>query len=74
LPTGEAGASFNHGKESPARHGTSQALGSARYPFSPDQRTWWENLEFSTTEKLLVRSDLDTLEFAQKQSSRWKNA
>jgi len=36
-------------------------------PFSPDQRTWWENLEFSTTEKLLVRSDLDTLEFAQKQ-------
>ena len=36
-------------------------------PFSPDQRTWWENLELSTTEKLLVHSDLDTLEFAQKQ-------
>lgn len=36
-------------------------------PFSPDQRTWWENQELSTTEKLLVRSDLDTLEFAQKQ-------
>ena len=36
-------------------------------PFSPDQRIWWENLELSTTEKLLVRSDLDTLQFAQKQ-------
>jgi transposase len=36
-------------------------------PFSPDQRTWWENLELSTTEKLLVLSDLDTLDFAQKQ-------
>jgi transposase len=36
-------------------------------PFSLDQRTWWENLELSTTEKLLVHSDLDTLEFAQKQ-------
>ena len=36
-------------------------------PFSPEQRTWWENLELSTTEKLLVRSDLDTLDFARKQ-------
>ena len=36
-------------------------------PFSPNQRTWWENLPLSTIEKLLVRSDLDTLEFAQKQ-------
>jgi transposase len=36
-------------------------------PFSPDQRTWWENLELSETEKFLVCSDLDTLEFAQKQ-------
>jgi transposase len=36
-------------------------------PFSPEQRTWWENLSLSTTEKLLVRSDLDTLEFARKQ-------
>jgi transposase len=36
-------------------------------PFSLDQRIWWENLELSTTEKLLVHSDLDTLEFAQKQ-------
>jgi len=36
-------------------------------PFSSEQRTWWENLPLSTTEKLLVRSDLDTLEFAQKQ-------
>jgi transposase len=36
-------------------------------PFAPDQRTWWEKLELSTTEKLLVLSDLDTLDFAQKQ-------
>jgi len=36
-------------------------------PFSPDQRTWWENLELSETEKFLMCSDLDTLEFAQKQ-------
>lgn len=36
-------------------------------PFSPDQRTWWEKLELSTTEKLLVLSDLDMLIFAQKQ-------
>ena len=36
-------------------------------PFSPEQRTWWESLPISTTEKLLVRSDLDTLKFAQEQ-------
>jgi transposase len=36
-------------------------------PFSAERRTWWENLCLSTTEKLLVRSDLDTLDFAQKQ-------
>jgi hypothetical protein len=36
-------------------------------PFSSEQRTWWENLPLSTTEKLLVVSDLDTLEFARKQ-------
>jgi transposase len=36
-------------------------------PFASEQRTWWENLSLSTTEKLLVRSDLDTLDFAQKQ-------
>lgn len=36
-------------------------------PFSPEQRTWWENLKLSTTEKLLVLSDLDTLVFARKQ-------
>ena len=39
-------------------------------PFSSEQRTWWENLSLSTTEKLLVVSDLDTLEFAQKQVGR----
>jgi transposase len=36
-------------------------------PFSAEQRTWWENLPLSTTEKLLVVSDLETLNFAQKQ-------
>ena len=36
-------------------------------PFSPEQRSWWKNLSLSATEKFLVLSDLDTLEFAQKQ-------
>ena len=36
-------------------------------PFAPEQRTWWESLPLSATEKFLVRSDLDTLEFARKQ-------
>jgi transposase len=36
-------------------------------PFSPEQRAWWESLSLSATEQFLVRSDLDTLEFAQKQ-------
>ena len=36
-------------------------------PFSPEQRTWWESLPLSATEQFLVRSDLDTLAFAQKQ-------
>ena len=36
-------------------------------PFSPDQRSWWENQPLSETEKLLVHSDLDTLDFVQKQ-------
>ena len=36
-------------------------------PFSSEQRTWWEKLSLSTTEKLLMHSDLDTLDFAQKQ-------
>jgi transposase len=36
-------------------------------PFAPEQRTWWESLPLSVTEQFLVRSDLDTLEFAQKQ-------
>ena len=39
-------------------------------PFSPEQRAWWENLSLSSTEKLLVCSDLDTLEFARKQVER----
>ena len=36
-------------------------------PFSPEQRAWWENLPLSDTEKLLVHSDLETLEFARTQ-------
>lgn len=36
-------------------------------PFAPEQRAWWESLPLSATELFLVRSDLDTLEFAQKQ-------
>jgi transposase len=36
-------------------------------PFSPEQRSWWESLQLSATEQFLVRSDLDTLVFAQKQ-------
>jgi transposase len=36
-------------------------------PFSPAQQAWWENLPLSKTEQLLLRSDLDTLEFAQEQ-------
>jgi len=36
-------------------------------PFAPEQRTWWESLPLSVTEQFLVHSDLDTLEFAQKQ-------
>jgi transposase len=36
-------------------------------PFALEQRTWWENLPLSITEQFLVRSDLDTLVFAQKQ-------
>ena len=36
-------------------------------PFTPEHRTWWESLPLSATEKFLVHSDLDTLEFAQNQ-------
>jgi len=36
-------------------------------PFAPELRTWWESLPLSANEQLLVRSDLDTLDFAQKQ-------
>lgn len=34
---------------------------------SPDQREWWNELTLSETEQVMVSSDLDTLEFAQKQ-------
>ena len=36
-------------------------------PFAFEQRTWWESLPLSANEQLLVRSDLDMLDFAQKQ-------
>lgn len=36
-------------------------------PFAPEQHSWWEKLPLSATEQLLVRSDFDTLEFAQRQ-------
>jgi transposase len=36
-------------------------------PFAPEQQAWWEGLSLSKTEQFLVRSDLGTLEFAQKQ-------
>jgi len=35
--------------------------------FAPGQHDYWENLPLSATEKILVNSDLGTLEFAQKQ-------
>jgi hypothetical protein len=47
-------------------------------PFAPEQCTWWESLPLSITEQFLVRSDLDTLVFAQKQVEQavecWKKA
>jgi len=36
-------------------------------PFAPEQRTWWKSLSISATEQFLIHSDLDTLDFAQKQ-------
>jgi transposase len=36
-------------------------------PFAPQQRTWWENLPLSETEQFLVGSDLEMLEFTQRQ-------
>jgi transposase len=36
-------------------------------PFDFEQRIWWKSLPLSANEQLLVRSDLDTLDFAQKQ-------
>ena len=36
-------------------------------PFAPEQHAWWESLPLSATEQFLVHSDLDTLEFTQKQ-------
>lgn len=42
-------------------------LSDTSQPFSPERREWWESLPLSATEQFLVRSDLDTLEFARKQ-------
>jgi transposase len=35
--------------------------------YSPDQRDWWLALPLSDLEKMIVKSDLDTLEFARQQ-------
>jgi hypothetical protein len=35
--------------------------------YHPDAREWWEKLSVSAIEKLRIRADLDTVEFAQKQ-------
>jgi transposase len=36
-------------------------------PFAFEKRTWWASLPLSANEQFLVHSDLDTLDFAQKQ-------
>jgi transposase len=36
-------------------------------PFDSEQRVWWEGLPLSPIEKSILRSNLDTLEFAEKQ-------
>jgi transposase len=36
-------------------------------PFKPEQRSWWESLPLAPIEKSILRSNLDTLEFAEKQ-------
>jgi transposase len=36
-------------------------------PFSTENRAWWEQLSLPESEMLLMHSDLDTLDFAQKQ-------
>ena len=38
--------------------------------FTPDQREWWENLPLTEMERLRVSSDLDTLEFADRQTEK----
>jgi transposase len=35
--------------------------------YSPEQKEWWYKLPLSDLEKVIVQTDLDTLEFAQKQ-------
>lgn len=39
-------------------------------PFGESQREWWLSLELGPLEKLNLQSDLDTLEFAEKQQAR----
>ncbi len=36
-------------------------------PFKPEQRSWWESLQLTRFEKYIVKSDLETLAFAEKQ-------
>ena len=39
-------------------------------PFSAAQRPWWENLPVAGIEKIRIASDLDTLDFSQRQIER----
>lgn len=41
--------------------------------FSPEHRSWWENLGLTTLEHITVQCDLDTLKFAQEQLERLQN-
>jgi transposase len=38
--------------------------------FTPEQREWWESLPLTEMERLRVSSDLNTLEFAEKQTAQ----
>jgi len=42
--------------------------------FSPDKRSWWQSLPLSPLEQAMLQSDLDTLDFAQRQIDRLEQA
>lgn len=43
-------------------------------PFTPDQRAWWAKLPVSTSEHARIESDLETLDFAERQIQRLSRA